>query len=360
MKKPEKKSLSLKTAEVLEEEIASGKWVDRLPGYRLLSAQMGVSPKIVSEALKILSRRKVLLPAVPRSPRLINPDRSQIIPADQSKNLTILTGSGVQKLGSQSYEIVLKIHERLQASGWQIHAVSPDGYTSGMITDELESLATHRRHHRWLMFAPASEIVTWAMEKKLEIICVGGRVTDDSPPAIGQSIQHKIGIAMEKVISLGHRRISLMTSRRKAKIFPRLGELVSGIFEAHQIPFQTNYNLPVPDEDTPEAFKTTLKKLLNHSPPTAIVVTASEFLPAIYSISPRMGLSIPDDLSLVTLQDDPVNSWFSPVPSHFGSNVNQIINPVCNWIENYPELPCAMRMVKPEFCSTESLASPPG
>lgn len=359
MKKPEKTPLGWKTAHILEEEIRRGRWMDCLPGYRALSKELGVSPRVVTDALDILTRRKVLLPAEARRPRKINPDQSTVIPDDQQKSLTVLSATPYDQHNENTLRLLEKIHQRMSSVEWSVFMEVSKEYGAGEISKHLETLACQRRHHRWLLIGPSGDIVRWAMEKNLQIICLGGTVCDLPPPLICLRISSLLKSSFEKMVSLGHQKICLMTSLQTSNMFPHLTSFVSELFQKHHIPFHQPYNFPLLEEDTPQSFKDCLKSLFQLTPPTAIIAAESYFLPAIYSHCYRWGILIPEHLSLITLENSSNQHWFVPRPAHFEVALESFLNPICNWIENYPKLPCASRFVEPDFMAEGSVGPPP-
>ena len=314
MKKPEKTPLGWKTAHILEEEIRRGRWMDCLPGYRTLSKELGVSPRVVTDALDILTRRKVLLPAEARRPRRINPDQSMVIPDDQQKCLTVLSATPYDQHNENTRHLLGRIHQRMSSVEWSVFMEASKEYGAGEISEHLETLASQRRHHRWLLISPSGDIVRWAMEKNLQVICLGGTVCDLPPPLICLRISSLFTSSFEKMVALGHQKICLMTSRQTSNMFPHLTSFVSELFQKHHIPFHQPYNLPLPEEDTPQSFKDCLEGLFQLTPPTAIITAEPHFLPAIYSYCYRQGVLIPEHLSLITMQNSSNQHWFVPPP----------------------------------------------
>lgn len=359
MKKPEKTSLGWKTAHILEEEIRRGRWMNYLPGYRALSKELGVSPRVVTDSLDILTRRKVLLPAEARRPRKINPDQSTIILDGQQKCLTVLSAIPYDQHNENTRHLLEKIYQRMSSVEWSVFMEISKEYGAGEVSEHLEILACQRRHHRWLLISPSGNIVRWAMKKNLQVICLGGSVCDLPPPLVCLSISSLLKASFEKMVFLGHQKICLMTSRRTSNMFPHLADFVGELFQKHYIPYHQPYNLPLPEDDTPQSFQDCLESLFQLTPPTAIITAEPQFLPAIYSHCYRRGVLIPEQLSLITMQNASNQQWFVPQPAYFEAALESFLNPICNWIENYPKLPCASRFVEPDFMVEGSVGPPP-
>ena len=122
-----RKSLGVLLAEHLKNDIASDVWVDRLPGYRVLSAHYQVSDRTSREAVNILEKEGILEApiqgkkrAILKSPLLINTTKQFNLLIIQDS--TIPLDRAVEHMFSEMVEFWLR---RLPSTG-DVKRVSGD------------------------------------------------------------------------------------------------------------------------------------------------------------------------------------------------------------------------------------------
>ena len=159
-------------------------------------------------------------------------------------------------------------------------------------------------------------------------------------PIRGRTKCPRTRAATRRLLELGHRRIGYVVRATRRLPVPGvperafLEELAAGGVATG------DYNLPT-WEETPEGFSKLLGRLFLHSPPTALIldelpcyIAAAEFLA-------RRGIKVPEQVSLVSTDDDSALAWCHPPVAHMRWDPKPVIRRVVRWVE-------AVRKGKPD------------
>lgn len=186
----------------------------------------------------------------------------------------------------------------------------------------------------WVVSAGSREVLEWFSEQPVPAIAMFGRFSGLPIAAACPRKTPAMISAVRKLVSLGHRRIVMLTHEERRIPTPAL-------FEQNFLDELTAQGLPtgsynLPDwEDHPEGFRACLDSLFRHTPPTALIFCDSSqlFLPS-YQYLTRRGLRIPEDVSLLAEDSNPAYGWCEPVISHIRWDFRSVVRRVLRWAEN--------------------------
>ncbi|MFK7910466.1 MAG: substrate-binding domain-containing protein, partial [Akkermansiaceae bacterium] len=137
----------------------------------------------------------------------------------------------------------------------------------------------------------------------------------------------------ERLIALGHQRIVLLARRSRRLPEPGAAErCFIDCLEADGIT-TSDYNLPDWDE-TAEGFHACLQSLFEFTPPTAIIADEAMFFFAVQQFCLGKRIRVPEDVSLVSTDDDPIFSWLTPGVSHIRWDRTLMIRSIKRWVAN--------------------------
>lgn len=94
-----------------------------------------------------------------------------------------------------------------------------------------------------------------------------------------------------------------------------------------------SYNLP-DWNDTPAGLRACLESLFQHSPPSALIIGDLPLLMPVQQFLARRGIMIPDDVSVLSTDEDPSFAWCDPVISHITWDYRPLVRRVLGWVEN--------------------------
>ena len=136
-------------------------------------------------------------------------------------------------------------------------------------------------------------LVLWSIPEADDI----NYIAFDNSMALEQATDHLIG--------LGHKRIGLVVGPYDRLLSARQRvDGMAGCFEKHGMQMDHRYVLMADSGFTPEAGRRAVSRLLEISPrPTALILAGDMLAVGAYAAIRQAGLSIPKDISLVTLDD---------------------------------------------------------
>jgi DNA-binding LacI/PurR family transcriptional regulator len=136
--------------------------------------------------------------------------------------------------------------------------------------------------------------------------------------------------ATRALLGLGHRRLVLLMHRRHR--LPRPGPVPSAFLDelkAHGIRVGA-YHLP-DWEESKVGFQACLTRMFALTPPTALIVDEVHFFAAAHQFLAQRRLRVPQDVSLVSTDDDPAFIWCEPSVAHIRWNAGPVVRRVVHW-----------------------------
>jgi LacI family transcriptional regulator len=130
-------------------------------------------------------------------------------------------------------------------------------------------------------------------------------------PSIGTGNRSGAQAATEHLIALGHRRIATITGRLSALCSHQRLDGYRAALARAGLPIDTSL-IAEGDFRYETAHATAMNLLRRSDPPTAIVAACDQQAMGVYEAARRLGLRIPDDLSVVGFDDIPTTAWMSP------------------------------------------------
>ena len=142
-----------------------------------------------------------------------------------------------------------------------------------------------------------------------------------------------LSTATRRLLDLGHRRISMLC--RWPRRIPEPGKseraFLKQLMEAGiEV---SKFHLPDWDESK-EGFLTMLNSLFGTTPPTALIVDEAFLFNATYYALSQRGLRIPEDVSLICTDSDPVFAWCQPSVAHMDWDYRPTIRRTVRWVNN--------------------------
>jgi LacI family transcriptional regulator len=160
-----------------------------------------------------------------------------------------------------------------------------------------------------------------------------GRQTGIPMASVANLKSPALAEALRRLVRLGHRRIVLLTREERRKPAP-------GLMERRFLEELKRLGVPVgvynlPDwEDHKGGFQRCLEGLFRHTPPSALILSEPTFFFAAQQFLTRRRLSVPEDVSMLALDDHPAFRWFAPEVSRIQTDARRWVARVVEWAEN--------------------------
>lgn len=185
----------------------------------------------------------------------------------------------------------------------------------------------------WVVFVGSRPVLEWFARQPIPSFALLGRGTNVDMAGLTVSKTSAMSEILHRLAGLGHRRIVLMTPEERRK--PEPGALERHyLSELESLGIQPGpYNLP-DWKSEPKAFHARLESLFAHTPPSAILFDVPVLFTGALLFFNRRGLRIPDDVSTVTLDNNPSFAWHDPKPTHLDTHPQKWVSKVMRWVGN--------------------------
>lgn len=311
-------------AAYLRGELLAGTWSGLMPGGDKLAAELGVGRDTVEAALKQLDREGFLVNQGKRRGRLITR------PADRSGRRQLRLGVLLDEDSNRRLDYVVAFEHELAQAG---HAVIHPRRTMsglGQDTKRVAAMVEKTAADAWLVMGGPQEILEWFSVRATPVFAIFGRRRSLKIAGVGPDKLSALRDVVGTLIKLGHRRIVLLT--RKRRRWPEPGHFERAFLESlteHGIA-TSSYHLPE-WEETIDDLHARLDTLFRVTPPTALILDEVEFYVAAQHFLSQRGMKVPEDVSLVCNDGDPVFDWCKPPVSHIRWDSGLVVKRILGW-----------------------------
>ena len=353
---PHRQPLPIQAAEIILEMISSGKIKDRLLGERTLASQLQIGRDTLRAALDILETDKVISPREHGKRRQI---LTSVSPKESTtKRISFLSPKPLAQLPPWMLVEFDTMRELLNQRGYELRLVSPGLFHLKNPTRKLNSLIQDTESDAWILYQCPRPVQQWFNQQGIPALIRGYPQPDIQIPSIDEDWEAAAFHAGTLLKRNGHRRIGLLmpdTNLAGLKASER------GLLKAFPPSENPDAVIPVIEKGTAEQVARAMSRTLRLTHrPTAIVATRSRHPLSLISWMAQENLSIPRDLSLVTLASEPWYEHLVPGLSHYFSDPGNFARTVVRHI-----LPIASRkasastskLLIPEYIPGETVAS---
>jgi DNA-binding LacI/PurR family transcriptional regulator len=338
----------------LREGIATGRWVGEMPGRDQLAKELGVSPRSIQKALRILESEGLLeSQGKGRNNKIQDLGKR---PGVKPMRVALL----LFKQADRNDPLVIELRHRLDDAG-HVSILPHEGVQDlGMDVERVERLVKKTKADAWMVPGASGPILQWFIENDIKVFAMAGRRFDFPIAGTGPDKSPLLAAVTHKLVALGHRRIVLIYPKnlrlpeptRSARAFlDAMRE--SGVLVGR-------YNLP-DWEESAEGFHSLLDSLFRTSPPTALIVDEVFQFHAAYQYLAQHNLRVPQDVSLVSADGSDAFAWCKPTVAHISWDYNPVVRRIMRWVNNVARGIDDRRQsfTKAEFVEGETIGPPP-
>jgi len=312
----------------LRGEISRGVWPKEVPGAPKLARELGVDPKTVLAALKLLEQENLLISQGIGKRRRINPNIANIKDT-QPLRIAILP----HDQHDHRVDYIMELQDGLTMAGHHAYYASKTVQDFGSDLSRLASFVKAQEADAWVVVSGSKDLLRWFADCPYPSFALFGRFSD---LPIAATMPEKIPayeMLVDRLVELGHRRISLLVREdRRVPLPGRTERVVLERIKYHGIT-TSSYNLPE-WKDGKLGFQVMLTKLFQLTPPTALITQEAFVFSAAYHFLALRGLHVPRDVSLACSNDDSTFSWCEPTVSHIYWDSKLITRRVVKWAAN--------------------------
>jgi DNA-binding LacI/PurR family transcriptional regulator/biotin operon repressor len=308
-------------------ELRKWAWSGVMPGGDKLAAELGVGRDTVEAALQKLEKEGLLVNQGRRRGRLI------AAPTGRGSTRRLRLGVLLDEDANRRLDYVVAFEHELEQAG---HAVCHPPHTLsdlGMGAKRIAAMVGRIEVDGWLVLGASREVLEWFAARETPVFAIFGRRQSLRIAGVGPDKLPSLGEAVGALVELGHRRIVLLT--RKRRRLPQPGNFERAFLEAlvaHGIE-PGPYHLP-DWEETIDDLHARMEALFRLTPPTALILDEAPFFVAAQHFLARRGLSVPEHVSLVCNDADPAFDWCKPPVSHIRWDSGPVVRRILKWASN--------------------------
>jgi LacI family transcriptional regulator len=316
---PQRATLVAQTVRVLEHGLRSGRWHGHLPGQHALCASLMVSRTTLRAALRELARRGLITLAQGR-PMAIRRRAATAAEPRRIAEAVLLLPEELWRLRPSVARWVSELRAAVLRTGLDF-AVHEGGRHFGARPERaLAALQRAHPHAAWVIFAGTLAMQQWFAARDLPAILVGAAFPGIALPSV--EYDHA-GIAQHAAATLaaaGHRRTAILLQRTgSAGDRATCDGFAAGLRAGSPAPLVLDYDGTLPQ------LEARLRRLVQTTPrPTALFVTKTHAVLAVFTLLPRLGLMIPRDLSVICREDDPFLGFLAPSVARYSSDASAL------------------------------------
>jgi len=333
---PKRHSLVAQTVEILRGEISRGTWKDWLPGERALSAKYQVSRNTVRTALAQLQQSRQLRAVHGCGHRILAKPTPKPARPDE-RNVALLMPDPPERLRPSQTLWIDELRALLGEHNCLLRMFHGQQFLGREPGQALGKLVVQHPHGCWILLRSNAATQVWFSRHHPRCLVVG-TVHDDVPLAYRDfdhraTCRHAAGV----LLGLEHRRIALLAPKPAMA-----GDLESeaGIIEAVQTSRRDGAEaIACWHNGTVAGIVQSVRRLLERrAPPTALIVANTYHYVTVWSQLMQMGIRVPQDVSLISRDEDQFLSYLVPTPSRYvmppSSLAKALVRPVLEIVEN--------------------------
>jgi DNA-binding LacI/PurR family transcriptional regulator len=225
----------------------------------------------------------------------------------------------------------VELLHRLRQTGYDVGYSEKTLVGLGMKSERIIRHVESTEADAWIVTAGPRDLLRWFAAQRIPSFALFGR-SDGLPIAsIYPSKADPLEELIDRLFGLAHRRIVLLVREERRKPQPGLLERIFlDTLERRGIA-TSSYHLPDWD-DSPGALEETLDSLFQHTPPTAILADEPAVFFAVMQKMGRLGLRVPEQVSLVCLDPTEMFGWCRPSVTHIAWDASRLVRRIEKWV----------------------------
>lgn len=305
---PRRPSLVAETVHCLLEGIRTGHWQKHLPGERALCERLQISRRTLRAALDELERQG-WLSVTERKRRMIHTRRIKRTESEPKRVIGVLAAGAIQTLQPPMMLVMDALREQLADAGYEVALHARRACFSARPAQALEKLTAQHPAAAWLILGSKEAMQRWFIRNQVPCLVLGSCAPSIALPSVDvdyhAACHHAGGVLWRK----GHRRIALIVPQDAYG-----GDLASEVGLRESLQAQPGTQLTVLRHNGTSAHVCRLidQSLRAVEPPTAYVVSHAMPVLATLTHLMRRNRRIPQDVAIISRDDDPFLRATSP------------------------------------------------
>ena len=319
-------SASQQVAEHLRKEMAAGLRSGEMCGSDRLAEELGIGRGTAELALRQLEREGWLVGHGPRCRRHIVAPEGHV---PRALRLAIFT----QSASDRKDRMVNELEAHLKEAGHAVSYSEKSLLDLGMDPRRVARQVARSDAQAWILVAASREVLEWFAAQPVPSFAFFGARFGLPIASVGPDKEKALVDATRELLRQGHTRISVICRRLHRTPVP--SQTVRVIRQELNNAGVRTGSFNAPDwEESPAGLCECLDKLFSLTPPTALIVDEIPFFVAVQQYLARRGIRVPDDVSLVSLDNDEILSFCGLSIAHISWNLRPLIRHAVRWADS--------------------------
>jgi DNA-binding LacI/PurR family transcriptional regulator len=355
---PQRQSLVAQTVAFLNAQIENGEWRDWLPSERSLCDLLQVSRNTLRAALAQMKTEGRIRPVHGAGNQILA--RQGGAARRRSQDVALLTPEPIERLRPMQSLWIDDMRALLSERGMRLRVFHGHHYFAANPGPSLQKLVTRNPHGCWILMLANETVQRWFSKNAIPCIVAGSTYSGLDLPFRDLDHRAMCRHAAGVLLGLGHRRLVMLTQKSR-----RAGDLESeaGFLEGVKLSRHEDAEaVVIYHEETVASVTHAVRRILKLQPaPTALLIVHPHYYLAVASRLAQSGVRIPEEISMISRDDDPFLSFIVPVPARYVVSphlmAKSLLRPVLELLEGNATTQRAS-MIMPEFFRGESIAGP--
>ena len=355
---PQRQSLVAQTVAFLNAQIENGEWRDWLPSERSLCELLQVSRNTLRAALAQMKSEGRIMPVHGAGNQILASRAAAT--RKRSSDVALLTPEPIERLRPMQSLWIDDMRALLSERGMRLRVFHGHHYFAANPGPSLQKLVTRNPHGCWILMLANETVQRWFSKNAIPCIVAGSTYPGLDLPFRDLDHRAMCRHAAGVLLGLGHRRLVMLAQKSR-----RAGDLESeaGFLEGvRQSPHENAEAVVIYHDESIASVAHAVRRILKlQPPPTALLVVHPHYYLAVASRLAQGGVRIPQEISMISRDDDPFLSFIVPVPARYVVSphvmAKSLLRPVLELLEGNPVTQRAS-LIMPEFLRGESIAAP--
>lgn len=310
------RSFSEQVSEILRQEIRTGTWKEILPGERILAARLQVSRKTLRRALAELRKEGLVATKSGRSTLIRRRSGQQ---ANKTR-VALLLPAPLEVARPFTILWVNRLMALLQDRGLYLDIIHGPQYYGPKVAQPLGRLTASHPARAWILAGSVIAMQEWFEESEIPTVLSGSPHHGIDLPSVDLDHKAQCRHAATVFLRAGHRNLALFLDRGG-----RAGDVESSDGFSEGAAGQARVTvMPIaksgPSGGTEPLIRTVRRLLAMKPRPTGwLLANAAHYL-TVVSYLGSLGLKVPDDVSLISRDEEPFLRHLHPLPTHYSTS----------------------------------------
>ncbi len=281
-------------------------------------------------------------------------------PSLQSQDVAILTPDPLEQMRPNQTLWIDELRGLLSEQSCRLHVFCGRQYFRTNSGLALQKLVNRNPHGCWILVLSNENVQSWFAKAGLPCLVAGSIYPGVDLPSRDLDHRAMCRHAAGVLLGLGHRKMALIT--RKSHGAGDVESEVGFIEGVAQSSHANTESVVVYHESTPASVCNVVHRLREQQhPPTALLVGNPYCYLTVTSRLAQMGVRVPQDVSVISRDEDVFLSFLMPTPARYVVSPHTIaktlLRPVCELLEGKVVTQRTIRIM-PDFILGRSVARP--